>query len=150
MCSSCLSAYKAISVTGVEVSKAVPHGLKALDADVLVGVKNPAGGVRLSEMTGCVKLDGSPIADISAGDVRLDKKSERNYLVPVTGKLGDTASLLQLFPLLKDSNFSRYTVDFSVRATLPIGLGKTLVFKDVPLDQLAGKNKGADTKENVK
>jgi len=140
-CTSCLSAYKAISVTGVTLDSATPHGMKSLDANVLVGVNNPAGGVKLTKMTGAVKLDGQKILDIYAGDVKLDRKSERKYLVPLTGRLDDTASLIQLFPLLKNSNFSRYTVDFSARATLPIGLGKTLAVKDVPLDQLTAEKK---------
>ena len=136
---SCAKSLKDIEVTSCNVTSISPKGLSSFDATVDLGVNNPSVQLTISKMNATVKMDGVPCIYLTADDVTLAPKTEQVYILSLHGLLDGNFNPFTLLTLLNNPDFDPMTIDVSCRATLKSGIGKDLIYKDIPLKDLLGK-----------
>ncbi|MBQ3723566.1 MAG: hypothetical protein II851_07650 [Bacteroidales bacterium] len=137
--------FKEIEVTSFQVESFSPNGMRAVDAVALVGVHNPTVGFTISDLKGTVRDGENEIAYLEGAPVTVEKKSDKEYVLPCTVTLSENLSLFQILSLLKNMDFEGCVVDLSALVTLNNGLKKTLVYNDIPVKDLMEKGRSAET-----
>ena len=135
----CSASINDIAVTNFNIISVTPRGTNELYATIELGIRNPVIAFTLQDMEGTLKMDGQPCIRITADQLRVDGQSDRVYVIPVKGKLIDGFNPWQLLSVLKDNDFSKFTVDVSARVSLKSGIGKDIAIKDVSLEKLLKK-----------
>ena len=136
---SCGKSLKDIEVTSCKVTSISPKGLSAFDATVDLGVNNPSVQLTLTRMNATVKMDGAPCLYLTADDVTLEPRSEQVYILSIHGLLDGNFNPFALLALLDSPDMDPMTIDVSCHASIKSGLGKDLIYKDIPLKELLGK-----------
>ena len=134
--SSCAGSFKDIRMTSYDIVSITPKGLSSVDAVIDLGIDNPAMGFTLTDIKGVARLNNEPCLLISADDMKIEGRSEKEYRLLVHGVLGENFNPFQLLTLLKNTDLSQIKVDASARAELGYGIGKTIEIKDKGLDKL--------------
>jgi len=134
--SSCTGRFKDIKMTSYDIVSITPKGLSSVDAIIDLGIDNPAMGITLKDIRGVARLNGEPCLYITAEDVKIEGRSEKEYRIPLHGVLGDEFNPFQLLTLLKGADLSGVKVDASARAEIGCGIGKNIEIKDMSLDKL--------------
>ena len=135
----CSASINDIAVTNFNIISVTPRGTNELYATIELGIRNPVIAFTLQDMEGTLKVDGQPCIRITADQLMVDGQSDRVYVIPVKGKLIDGFNPWQLLSVLKDNDFSKFTVDVSARVSLKSGIGKDIAIKDVSLEKLLKK-----------
>jgi len=130
-----------IKVTSCSVKSITPSGLRSINGLLALGVDDPTLGFIVSDIQGIVKYKDKVIGNYTGGPVKVDGHSSKVYDLPCTATLGKDVSLMELFALVNNKNLEGYTTDISAKIRLKGGIGKTLKFKDVPLNKLLDKVK---------
>ena len=131
--------FKDIKVNSFELTKVVPVGLNALEAEVAVEIDNPTIGFTVENAEGILKMDGAPCMTITADCVKIDRKSVKRYTVPLQGKLADGFNPFQLLNILGTKDLSVFSIDVKAHGKLKGGVGKDIEYKDIPLTSLIDK-----------
>lgn len=131
--------FKDIKVNSFELTKVVPVGLSAIEAEVDVEIDNPTVGFAVENLEGLLKMDGDSCMTISSDLVRIEKKSVRHYTIPLHGRLADGFNPFQLLSILSSKDLSVFTIDVKAHGTLKGGIGKDVEYKDIPLTSLIDK-----------
>ncbi|MCQ2181603.1 MAG: hypothetical protein MJY50_06075 [Bacteroidales bacterium] len=134
--SSCSGGVKDIRLTSFDIISVTPRGLNELYAMVELGIHNPMVAFTLEDARGVIKMEGQPCIVLSADQLLVDGNKDKVYVLPVKGRFDETFNPWQLLSLLKDKDFSRFTVDVSAKVSLRSGIGKDIVINDMPLDKL--------------
>jgi len=130
-------AYQDISVTSARLVSVVPEGLSGLNAVVEIGVHNPAGEIRLSDLSAMAKYRGQDALLITAEPVTLEGRTDQLYTIPLQGRLAENFNPLQLLTLAGGGfTYDDLTVSLRCRASLRGGFGKVIEMEDMPLGQL--------------
>lgn len=128
-----------LKVKSTSVSSLTPSGLRMLDATVSVGLDNPGKAFEVHDISGVLKVDGAPFADLSAMDLQVPSGEDLTVPVYIRGIIVQERSLLDLLGLDYSSGLDAFTVD--VKATLKIGgYKRVLEFKDIPLKEMRMNN----------
>ena len=135
--------FKDIAVTSFQVESFSPRGMRAVDAVVSIGVRNPTIAFTISDLVATVRDGNGTLAVLDGGPVSVAKKSDQTYQVPCSVVLGENLSLFQVLNLLKNKDLDNYVVDVSALVTLSNGLKKTLVYNDIPVRDLLEKGRSA-------
>ena len=130
-----------IKVTSCSVKSITPSGLRSIQGLLALGIDDPASGFMVSDIRGIVKYKDNVIGSYTGGPVEVDGHSSKVYDLPCTATLAKDFSLMELFTLLANKNLEGYTTNISAKVRLKGGIGKTLEFKDVPLNKLLDKVK---------
>lgn len=134
-----MSKVKDISVTSVDFKYVTPTSSRSLDAVLLLGIDNPSGTFRISDLAGTVKYDGRPLVNVKGGEVLLEKKSSKVYEYPCSASLVDGVSFLSLLPLMAQGSQEKLTADIKLHVATKRGLGTDLVFNDLSISKLASR-----------
>lgn len=136
--SSCGKSFKDIKVTSCDVVSITPKGLTSFDAELNLGVDNPASQITLSQMNATVKMDGAPCLYLTADDVTLAPKAEQTYSLLLHGIMDSNFNPFTLLTLVKNPDLSSMTVDVRFHGSLKSGLGKDFEYKDILLKDMLG------------
>lgn len=135
---SCAKSFKDIKVTSCDVVSVSPKGLTSFDAELNLGVDNPASQINLSAMTATLKMDGVPCLYLTADDVTLAPRIEVIYPVHLHGLMDSNFNPFTLLSLIKQPELSPMTIDVKFHGALRSGIGKDFEYNDIPLKQLLG------------
>ena len=124
-----------IKIISCDLVSITPQGLKSIGGTVAVGIHNPVFGFSVTDIHGSIYHLGNHIADFSADDVEVMKKSDEKYNVQGNVRLAPGTSVLSVLGLLRDLKPEDYTVDAyaTVKAK---GLHKKIERKGMPLSGL--------------
>lgn len=137
---SCAGPLNDIRVTSCKVASIKPSGLAKIEARVEIGIDNPAKEIHLSSIEGLASFKGEPCMNFSADDIIIERRTEKQYGIVITGRLNKAFDLLQLLTLIGEGpGFDDVTLDISCRAALSSGLGRKIDYKDIPLGDIIEK-----------
>lgn len=136
--SSCAGKYSQIRFTSFSIKSFVPDGRRAADILAAVGVDNPAKDFVVEQLNCTVKVSGNVIGTLKASGIRVESGSGKVYELPLRGELSEGVSWLSMLGALRTLEQDAVKVDISAKIKLHGGFGKTIEYKDVPLDKLTG------------
>ena len=136
--SSCGKSFKDIKVTSCDVVSVTPKGLTSFDAELNLGVNNPAAQITLSQLNATVKMDGTPCLYLTADDVTVAPRTEQNYSLLLHGLMDSNFNPFTLLSLVKNPDLTPMTVDIRFHGALKSGIGKDFEYKDIALKNLLG------------
>ena len=128
-----LSRVKDIRVTSLDMKYITPTSTRSMEAVLLIGINNPAMSFKVSGIEGSVKYGPRDIVVVKAGEILLEKKSEKVYELPCSASLAEGVSLLTLLPILADGSGANLTANVKLRVALKNGLGTDLEFNDLAI-----------------
>lgn len=128
---------KDIKITSVGVKYFVPTSLKSGEGVLTLGIDNPAMDFTISDVDGVVRRGERPLGYLTAGKLNLKAKSSETYELPCTATLADGVSVVEILTLASKKDLEDLAADINLRLTLPNGIGKTLIFNDLDLKNLA-------------
>lgn len=135
-----LTRLKDINVKSVSVASFTPTGLRSAKAGFNVKVDNPALGFTLSEISGAIYHKGKRIADYTADDISIERRTEKTYRLNGAATLSDGTSLTDLMNLAGSFNPDDITIDIHVRATTATKnkISRAFDYNNLPLGSLMG------------
>lgn len=131
--------FKDIKVNSFELTRVIPVGLSALEAEVNVEIDNPTVGFTVENVEGLLKMDGDSCMTVTSDQIKIAKKSTQHYAIPLHGKLADGFNPFQLLNILGTKDLSVFTIDVKAHGALKGGIGKDIEYKDIPLTSLIDK-----------
>ncbi len=136
----CGSKVKDISVTSFNIVSIAPQGLSGITALVEIGIHNPTVGFEVTNLNATIKMKGQDMIYLSADQLMVEGHSEKQYDIPVKGKLAEGFNPFQLLRLLSnEADMQDMTLSVSARPALRGGVGKTIEINDMPLKELIDK-----------
>lgn len=133
--SGCANKFKKVKITSVDVESVTPTGLKSFKALVSIGIDNPAPSFNIMNLKADLRRDTVAMMHLYGENLAVEGKCEKVYRLPVTAQIDSAVSLLKMAYLVRSFNPAEYVVDISARAVVG-GIGKNLVYKDIPLSSL--------------
>ncbi len=138
--SSCGNKVKDISVTFFNIVSIAPQGLTGITALVEIGIHNPTVGFEVTNLNAIIKMKGQEMIYLSADQLMVEGHSEKQYDIPVKGRLADGFNPFQLLKLLSnEADIEDMTLSISARPALRGGVGKVVEINDMPLKKLIDK-----------
>lgn len=138
--SSCGNKVKDISVTSFNIVSIAPQGLTGITALVEIGIHNPTVGFEITNLNAIIKMKGQEMIYLSADQLMVEGHSEKQYDIPVKGRLADGFNPFQLLKLLSnEADIEDMTLSISARPALRGGVGKVVEINDMPLKKLIDK-----------
>lgn len=138
--SSCGKKVKDISVTSFNIVSIAPQGLTGITALVEIGIHNPTVGFEVTNLNAIIKMKGQEMIYLSADQLMVEGHSEKQYDIPVKGRLADGFNPFQLLKLLSnEADIEDMTLSISARPALRGGVGKVVEINDMPLKKLIDK-----------
>lgn len=134
-----------IKINSCGVESFTPRGLRAASAVLALEIDNPAFAFGIQDVEGVIKFRGEDIVYFKSDGVDVAKKSVRVYDLPCEANLAGGVSLTRLIGLLGGPT-EDFTADINARVKLKKGLGKTLKFKDLKIDDLLTEKGGQDSR----
>ncbi len=129
--SSCVKQHD-IKITSASVETITPSGFRGVNGVFRIGIHNPHFKFKVCDIHGTIFHKGSQLADFSADDIEIEKKSDKKYDVAGSAKLCDGVSLISVISQIRNLKAEEYTVD--VYATVKAkGLHKSIERKGIPL-----------------
>lgn len=138
--SSCGNKVKDISVTSFNIVSIAPQGLTGITALVEIGIHNPTVGFEVTNLNAIIKMKGQEMIYLSTDQLMVEGHSEKQYDIPVKGRLADGFNPFQLLKLLSnEADIEDMTLSISARPALRGGVGKVVEINDMPLKKLIDK-----------
>lgn len=138
--SSCGNKVKDISVTSFNIVSIAPQGLTGITALVEIGIHNPTVGFEVTNLNAIIKMKGQEMIYLSADQLMVEGHSEKQYDIPVKGRLADGFNPFQLLKLFSnEADIEDMTLSISARPALRGGVGKVVEINDMPLKKLIDK-----------
>lgn len=134
-----VSRYKEIKLSSFDIESFNLESSRTVNFVALVGVSNPAPAFRLDTAFATIKADGREIVHLSTSDVPVAAKKDSVYRVPVKGTLVPGINVLSMIGALKDDGMEAVTADIDAKLTIRGGIGKTIEYRDVKLEELKDK-----------
>jgi len=131
-----VSKVKDIEITSFGLESYSLKGLRSVQAVLAVGIDNPAFEFTITDLSGIVKYNGENFASYTADSLTVDKKCSKVYDLPCTATLSDGVGLMQVMSIARSESLEGFTTDVEAHVKLHNGLGKTLRFKDLDLQEL--------------
>ncbi len=124
-----------IKITSAAVESVTPTGFRSAEGVLSVGIHNPGFKFKVCNIHGTLFHQGSSVADFTADDLEVEKKSDKKYSVAGSAQLSNGVSLLSVLSMVRNLKAEEYTVDLyaTVKAK---GLQKNIEKKGVPLTKL--------------
>lgn len=131
---SCTADIQDIRIDSVNVASASVRGLGTIVLDVDIGVHNPSVAFTIETLHGTLRYKGGDLLHADASDIRIERRSDKVYRVPL---LCRAASGTGLLPLLRDfgagSFDSGLTLDVTADIRARFGLGKVFEYNGIPV-----------------
>ena len=114
-----------------------PIGSRALAVTVQLEIENPAGYVRMSDISGVVRSKDLVLGTFTADDFAIDAHCDKEYLFLMNLTPDDGMSFLKVLALLKDFSPDDYVFDIDLRPSgSPSAKGGRYQLKDQPVRAL--------------
>lgn len=137
MLTSCgVAKVKDIRVTSVGLESYSLNGLRSVDAVLTIGIDNPTFAFTLTDLSGILKYNGEDFATYTADTLMVDKKCVKVYDLPCTATLNDKVNFMQVMKIARNGSLEGFTTDIQAKAKLRNGAGRTLVYKDLDLQEM--------------
>ncbi len=137
--SSCGGKIKDISVTSFKIVSIAPQGLSGITALVEIGIHNPAVGFEVTDAHATLKMRDQEALHLSSDQLMVSARTDKTYTVPLKGEIAEGFNPFELLKVLSNEvDYSQFTVSVSARVALRSGIGKTVEYKDIPLNSLIG------------
>lgn len=133
---SCSRGYEKVEVTSLTVNSFTLDGSRAADLDVSLGVDNPAKDFVVEQLRGVFKADGREAGVLSASDISVEPGMGQTVRVPARVELSQGFNMFYLIGALRGGGQNAFTVDIYAKVRLHGGFGKTIEYKDMPLEEL--------------
>lgn len=130
------SKYKEIKLSSFDIESFNLESSKVINFTALVGVNNPAPQFKVDTAYATVKAGGRDLIFLSTANVTVDAEKDSVYRVPIKGTLAQGINVLYVLGALKESGEEAITADIDAKLTLRGGIGKTIEYKDVKLEDL--------------
>lgn len=115
---------KNIKVTSWALKSVMPSGLRSVNAELSVGLDNPAGEFTVSDIEGILYYRGRKLADYTVEPVTVQGKTAAEYPVCGTARLGGDFNLLDVLSLVSNFDADDFTTDIHANARLKSGGSK--------------------------
>ena len=111
-----------------------PIGSRTLAVTVQLDIENPAGYVRMSDISGVIRSKDLVLGRFTADDFAIDARCDQEYLFLMYLTPDEGMSLLKVLALLKDFSPDDYVFDIDLRLSgNPSAKGPRYQLKDQPL-----------------
>ena len=141
-CSS-LRKVKDIKVTSCGLESYSMQGLRSLSAVLALGIDNPAMSFTVTSLDGVIKYNGEDFATYTTtGQVEVDGRCVKVYDVPCTATLRDGVRMATLLSIIRKGSMEGFTTDLSAKVRLRNGMGKTLRFRGLDIQEMMNKDSG--------
>lgn len=155
LCGCCtVKTIKKLKVTACTVESIIPQGLKAAKINLGLGFDNPSSAIDLAGLCATLNCEGVPVLKLTTDEIQIDKKSSKQYSVPVNVQLADGWNLLQAGRLLgslqNPDDTSKYTIDLGGELKVGKSPKKNLNFKGITVEQLAKALEDSGISESIK
>ena len=131
-----------IKINSCKIESFSPKGLRAANAVLAIEVDNPVFAFRISDIEGVIKYKGEDFATFIADGLSVDRKSVKVYELPCEASLAEGVSFLNFLSAAGRMSLKGFTTDIKAKVKMKNGLGKTLEFKDLKLDELSSGKSG--------
>lgn len=114
-----------------------PLGSRTLAVSVLLDIENPAGYVRMSDISGVIRSKDLVLGRFTADDFSIDAHSDKEYIFRLFLTPDEGMSYFKLRVLLKDFSPDDYVFDIDLRLSAsPSARGTRFQLKDQPVTAL--------------
>ena len=127
---------KSIKVTSATVESINPMGLRGLDADLLIGLDNPATQFTLEDISGTLYNKGAEFIYFTADPVTVKARATSVYEVHASAILAPGVNLLQVLSLARNYNPEDIEIDVDFTIKLRSGVGKVISLKKLNLKEM--------------
>lgn len=124
-----------ISITSFDIVSFTPAGLRGVNGVVAIGVHNPTFGFKVMDIAGTIYHNGKEMADFTADDFEVNRKSDDTYKIPGSVTLSTGVSLFTVLGLVNDLDPSDYSMDITARVKAK-GVSKDISRTGVPLSSM--------------
>lgn len=131
-----VSKYREIRLSSFDIESFNLESTKVINFTALVGVNNPAPQFKLDTAYATIKAGGRDLVHLSTANVAVDAQKDSVYRVPVKGILSPGINVLYVLGALKEGAEEAITADIDAKLVLRGGIGKTLEYRDLKLDDL--------------
>jgi hypothetical protein len=129
--------YTEVRPTSFKLESVSLHGLRSVDVEVSVGVRNPAGQIYLSDINAEVEHSGKVIGRLTLAPFMLLPKSDTVYRLQGRADLANGLSVMQVMSYVKRPDQLREAkLDVSARVKLKSGVSKRVTYNDIPVEKL--------------
>jgi len=128
-----------VHVRTCSVKTIEPSGFRSVRGVLAIGIDNRTVGFAISGIKGVVKSRDKEIGSFSGGPVVVDGHSFKVCDLSFAATLDKSVSMSDLLVLAFKGNLDGYVADISARVRFRGGIGKTIDFKNVPLEKLIDK-----------
>ena len=114
-----------------------PIGSRTLTVSVLLDIENPAGFVRMSEISGVIRSKDLVLGTFTADDFSIDAHCDKEYLFLMNLTPDEGLSFFKVLASLKDFSPDDYVFDIDLRLSgVPTAKGARYQLKDQPVRAL--------------
>ena len=127
---------KDIRVTSWSLESVMPSGLRSLDAEIAVGIENPAMEFTLEDIGGVLYYRGAEFVGYTAEPVRVEGRCTAVYPVRGSAQLIGNFSLLDVLAIARNYDPADFTTDIHAKVRLKSGVSKNINLTGVPVKAL--------------
>ena len=114
-----------------------PIGSRTLTVSVLLDIENPAGYVRMSDISGVIRSKDLVLGTFTADDFSIDAHCDKEYLFLMNLTPDNGLSFFKVMTLLKEFSPDDYVFDIDLRLSgSPSAKGARYQLKDQPVRAL--------------
>ena len=143
------SKVKDIKINSCGLESFTPKGLRAAKAVLALEIDNPAFAFGIQNLDGVIKYKGEDFIFFKSDGVDVARKSVRVYDLPCEASLAEGVSITRLLSVLSGGT-EGLTADINAKVLLKKGVGKTLKFKDLNIQELMKESKAGKEPEQKK
>lgn len=125
-----------IKVTTWSLESVTPSGLRSLNAELAVGIENPAMEFTLEDIAGVLYYKGDAMVDYSVEPFTVRRKCTAVYPIFGSARLNGKFSLLSVLGIASNYDLADFTTDIHAKVRLKSGAAKAFDFKNVPIKDL--------------
>ena len=141
------SKVKDIKINSCGLESFTPRGLRAAKAVLALEIDNPTFAFGIQNLDGVIKYKGEDFIFFKSDGIDVAKKSVRVYDLPCEASLANGVSITRLLGILSGSA-EGFTADINAKVLLKNGVGKTLKFKDLNIQEMiSGSNAGKEPEQ---
>ncbi len=134
--SSCAEKYKDIRVTSFEVLSFNPRSIRSADAEIMLGISNPAGEITISSIEADVMSGNKSVCVLSAGPVVVAPRTDQTYKLMCNASLPKDITLLEFLKRISSAGEDEFLIDVTAGVRLNGGKERVLKFAGIKLSDL--------------
>ena len=132
----CADGGRQFTITGGGVESV--HLGPTITATANLTFSNPSHKVKVTDISGKVKSNGTAILSLSAEDFTIPARSTATVPVPVEASMEPGVGILSIMKIVGGNNFEGLTADLTFTASGFLGIRKTQTLEDIPLKSIIG------------